>query len=97
MDEGVRSVGPSGVLVKKNSSGCLIVRKKPKGLSGVVGSSSARKVFEPKDKKRSRLVLSDSGSSDEIPPRANGGNVATGGEEEVMGFVWGKKIRGQGW
>ncbi|KAM1301426.1 hypothetical protein ACFX2H_012466 [Malus domestica] len=69
MDEGVRSVGPSGVLVKKNSSGCLIVRKKPEGLSGAVGSSSARKVFEPKDKKRSRLVLSDSGSSDEIPPR----------------------------
>ncbi|KAM1380275.1 hypothetical protein ACFX2I_022024 [Malus domestica] len=69
MDEGVRSVGPSGVLVKKNSSGCLIVRKKPEKLSGAVGPSSARKVFEPKEKKRSRLVLSESGSSDEILAR----------------------------
>ncbi|VVA20896.1 PREDICTED: increased DNA methylation 1 [Prunus dulcis] len=80
MDEGVRSVGPSGVLVKnRNSSGCLIVRKKPDGLSGGVGSSSSRKVFEPKkEKKRSRLVLSDSGSSDEImvppPPRRKVGS-----------------------
>ncbi|KAM5569384.1 hypothetical protein ABKV19_016753 [Rosa sericea] len=68
MEEGVRSVGPSGVLVKnRNSSGCLIVRKKPDGVSGGVGSSSSRKVFESKkEKKRSRLVMSDSGSSDEL-------------------------------
>lgn len=68
MDEGVRSVGPSGVLVKnRNSSGCLIVRKKPDGMGGGVGSSSSRKVFESKkEKKRSRLVMSDSGSSDEL-------------------------------
>ncbi|KAL6193984.1 hypothetical protein ACLB2K_035068 [Fragaria x ananassa] len=77
MDEGVRSVGPSGVLVKnRNSSGCLIVRKKPDAISGGGGGggggSGSRKVFESKkEKKRSRLVMSDSGSSDELlmPPR----------------------------
>lgn len=66
----MRSGGPSGLVVKnRNSSGCLIVRKKVVDGVGGVGSSSSRKVFEPKkDKKRARLILSDSGSSDELLP-----------------------------
>ncbi|KAK7861232.1 increased dna methylation 1 [Quercus suber] len=71
MEEGLRSGGPSGLVLKnRNSSGCLIVRKKSgDGLGGGAGSSSSRKVYERrKEKKRSRLVLSDSGSSDELLP-----------------------------
>ncbi|KAE8646094.1 increased DNA methylation 1 [Cucumis sativus] len=66
MEDGVRSGGSSGVLVKtRNSSGCLIVRKKEDGLGGA-GSSASRLLNAKKEKKRPRLVLSDSGSSDEV-------------------------------
>ncbi|KAL5541571.1 hypothetical protein UlMin_009281 [Ulmus minor] len=68
MEEGMRSGGSSGVVVKnRNSSGCLIVRSKGDGLgSGRGSSSSSRKALQgKKEKKRPRLVLSDSGSSDE--------------------------------
>ncbi|GAV84848.1 PHD domain-containing protein [Cephalotus follicularis] len=81
MEEGRRSVGDqSGILVKnRSSSGCLIVKKKT-GDGGIsigsgVGSSPRTQksvVFKSKkEKKRSRLVMSDSGSSDELlmPPR----------------------------
>ncbi|KAG2727552.1 hypothetical protein I3760_01G161900 [Carya illinoinensis] len=72
MEEGLRSGRPSGLVVKnRNSSGCLIVRKKTVDGVGGVGSASSRKVFESKKdnkKKRLRLVLSDSGSSDELVP-----------------------------
>ncbi|KAA3485450.1 increased DNA methylation 1-like [Gossypium australe] len=72
MEERLRSGEHSGVVVKNRSqSGCLIVRKKGDG-SGGAGSTGARKIFEPKtDKKRSRMIMSDSGSSDELvmPPR----------------------------
>lgn len=63
----MRSGGPSGVLVKtRNSSGCLIVRKKDEGLGGA-GSSGSRLInAKKKEKKRPRVVLSDSGSSDEV-------------------------------
>ena len=62
----MRSGGPSGVLVKtRNSSGCLIVRKKEDGFGGA-GASGSRLVNAKKEKKRPRLVLSDSGSSDEV-------------------------------
>ncbi|CAK9154206.1 unnamed protein product [Ilex paraguariensis] len=57
MEEGVRS---GGVLKKKSSSGCLIIKKKGDGMGGVGPSGSC------KDKKRSRLILSDLGSSDEL-------------------------------
>ncbi|CAK9150855.1 unnamed protein product, partial [Ilex paraguariensis] len=57
MEEGVRS---GGVLKKKSSSGCLIIKKKGDGMGGV-GPSGSRK-----DKKRSRLIRRDSGSSDEL-------------------------------
>lgn len=73
MEEGVRSGASSGVMMKnRNSSGCLIVRRKGDALVDGVGSSAPRKVYESKkEKKRPRLVMSDSGSSDEllIPPR----------------------------
>lgn len=70
MEEGLRSGGPSGLVVKnRNSSGCLIVRKKSVDGVGGVGSASSPKVFESKkENKRMRLVLSDSGSSDELLP-----------------------------
>ncbi|KAL7220446.1 hypothetical protein ACSBR2_013347 [Camellia fascicularis] len=59
MEERVRSGG--GLVKKKNSSGCLIIKKKGVG----VGSSGSRKVFESnKDRKRPRLVVSESESSD---------------------------------
>lgn len=68
----MRSVGPSGVVVKnRNSSGCLIVKKKGDALPGGVGSSSSRKLYDTKKvKKRHSVALSDSGSSDELlmPP-----------------------------
>ncbi|KAJ7954888.1 putative Acyl-CoA N-acyltransferase with RING/FYVE/PHD-type zinc finger protein [Quillaja saponaria] len=72
MDAGMRSAGPPGVVVKnRNSSGCLIVRKKGDGVGGGVGSSSSRKMFESKkEKRRAGMVFSDSGSSNELlmPP-----------------------------
>ena len=60
----MRSGGSSGVVVKnRNSSGCLIVRSKGDGWgSGRGSSSSSRKALQgKKEKKRPRLVLSDSG------------------------------------
>ncbi|TKY71176.1 Increased DNA methylation 1 [Spatholobus suberectus] len=70
MESGVRSRG-SGVVVKsRNSSGCLIVRKKGDGLGAT--ASTSRKLYE--SKKRANInvsvSLSDSGSSDELlmPP-----------------------------
>ncbi|PSS01438.1 Increased DNA methylation like [Actinidia chinensis var. chinensis] len=58
MEEGVRS--GEGLVKKKNSSGCLIIKKK-----GIV-SSGPRKVYESnKERKRPRLVVSDSGTSGE--------------------------------
>ncbi|MED6155939.1 hypothetical protein PIB30_010287 [Stylosanthes scabra] len=81
MKPGMRSGGPSGVLVKnRGSSGCLIVRKKGDRLSGGVGSSSSsmkmyeskkvnqRKYEAKKVKKRPKVELSssDSESSEEL-------------------------------
>jgi len=67
MEDGLRSGGRSGLVVKnRNSSGCLIVRKKTADGVGGVGSSSTRNVSESKKKKRLRLVTSDSGSSEEL-------------------------------
>ena len=76
MEPGMRSAGPSGVLVKnRNSSGCLIVRKKGDGLGASAGagsSSTSRKLYESmKTKKRPNVPSSDSGSSDDelpVPP-----------------------------
>lgn len=68
MEEGRRSGDPSGFMVKnRNSSGCLIVRKKGNDAVGGLGSSGSQKVFgSKKEKKRARLDFSDSGSSDEL-------------------------------
>ncbi|KAE8677668.1 Imidazoleglycerol-phosphate dehydratase [Hibiscus syriacus] len=72
MEERSRSGEHSGIVVKSRSqSGCLIVRKKA-DVSGGPGSTGIRKIYESKtDKKRSRMIMSDSGSSDELvmPPR----------------------------
>ncbi|CAJ1925586.1 unnamed protein product [Sphenostylis stenocarpa] len=68
MESGVRS-GGSGVVVKsRNSSGCLIVRKKGDGLGAT--ASTSRKLYESKQRANISVSLSDSGSSDElmIPP-----------------------------
>ncbi|XP_044486830.1 uncharacterized protein LOC123211920 [Mangifera indica] len=71
MAESRRSGDQSGIVMKSRStSGCLIVRKKSEGVN-VAGTSGTRKVFElKKEKKRPRMVMSDSGSSDELlmPP-----------------------------
>ncbi|CAI9762647.1 unnamed protein product [Fraxinus pennsylvanica] len=55
------TLGSGGVLKKKSSSGCLIIKKKSENnnLGGLVGLNYS------KEKKRPRLVVSDSGSSDE--------------------------------
>ncbi|XP_021290323.1 uncharacterized protein LOC110421152 [Herrania umbratica] len=72
MEERMRSGEHSGIVVKNRSqSGCLIVRKKGDG-SGGAGSIGTRKIYESKkEKKRPRMIMSDSGSSDELvmPPR----------------------------
>ncbi|XVF63111.1 hypothetical protein PTKIN_Ptkin09bG0062600 [Pterospermum kingtungense] len=72
MQERMRSGEHSGIVVKNRSqSGCLIVRKKGDG-SGGAGSTGTRKIYESKkEKKRPRMIMSDSGSSDELvmPPR----------------------------
>ncbi|KAJ1384349.1 Zinc finger, PHD-type [Sesbania bispinosa] len=76
MEPGMRSGGPSGsgVLIKsRNSSGCLIVRKKGDGLCSTatatagVGSSTSRKMYGSKKRPNVNMSLSDSGSSDELP------------------------------
>ncbi|XP_054821184.1 uncharacterized protein LOC129320061 [Prosopis cineraria] len=72
MERGTRSAGASGVVVtNRNSSGCLIVRKKGDRLGGGYGSSSSsRKQYESKVRKRPSVAKSDSESSDELlmPP-----------------------------
>ncbi|TKY51157.1 increased DNA methylation 1 [Spatholobus suberectus] len=73
MERGTRIGSPSGVVVKnRSSSGCLIVRKKGDGLgAGIGGSSSSRRQYESKKVRRKpKVELSDSGSSDELlmPP-----------------------------
>ncbi|XP_014520790.1 uncharacterized protein LOC106777642 [Vigna radiata var. radiata] len=68
MESEVRS-GGSGVVVKsRNSSGCLIVRKKGDGLGAT--ASTSRKLYESKKRTNISVSESDSGSSDEllIPP-----------------------------
>ncbi|KAG4386220.1 hypothetical protein AAZX31_11G005900 [Glycine max] len=65
MESGVRS-GGSGVVVKsRNSSGCLIVRKKGDVLGAT--ASTSRKLYESKNRPNINVPLSDSGSSDESP------------------------------
>ncbi|GAB4843403.1 hypothetical protein Ancab_013364 [Ancistrocladus abbreviatus] len=66
MEERNKSGGYSDRVVKsKNSSGCLIIKKKPNG-SGGMGSSGSQKMYEfKKDKKRPQTVISDSSSSDD--------------------------------
>ncbi|KAL2530491.1 Acyl-CoA N-acyltransferase with RING/FYVE/PHD-type zinc finger protein [Forsythia ovata] len=55
------SLGSGGVLKKKSSSGCLIIKKKSENNNlGGLGSLN-----NSKEKKRPRLVVSESGSSDE--------------------------------
>ena len=63
--------GGSGVVVKsRNSSGCLIVRKKGDGLGAT--ASTSRKLYESKKRPNINVPVSssDSGSSDELlmPP-----------------------------
>ncbi|CBI26249.3 unnamed protein product, partial [Vitis vinifera] len=63
----MRSGDRSGGLVKsRNASGCLIIKKKGDGVSGAGSSGSQGLLESKKEKKRPRLVLSDSGSSDEL-------------------------------
>lgn len=73
MEEGLGSAEqPSGSVVKKkSSSGCLIIKKKRDGIGGFGASTSKKGIELKKEKKRPRLILSDSGSSDELesPPR----------------------------
>ncbi|KAK7308058.1 hypothetical protein VNO77_41649 [Canavalia gladiata] len=68
MESGVRSGGPGVVVKSRNSSGCLIVRKKGDGLGGT--ASASRKLYESKRRANISMSLSDSGSSDELlmPP-----------------------------
>ncbi|KAF7837295.1 Increased DNA methylation 1 isoform A [Senna tora] len=103
MEPGMRSAGPSGVVVKnRNSSGCLIVKKKADALPGGVGSSSSRKLYDTKKvRKRHSMALSDSGSSDELllPPSRRVGpetlrvcNALTGFERGIVeGSEFGRK------
>ncbi|KAF5736864.1 hypothetical protein HS088_TW14G01019 [Tripterygium wilfordii] len=99
MDERMRSGDPPGVK-NRNSSGCLIVRKKgSNGLGGSPASGSRRVLGSKEEKKRARLDLSDSESSHEllVPPRrrvapetirvCNGLNVSEKGivEESEIG------------
>ncbi|KAL7210210.1 hypothetical protein ACSBR1_031719 [Camellia fascicularis] len=64
MEDGVRSSG--GLVKKKSSSGCLIIKKKVDGTSGV-GVSGSRKDFQSnKEIKRSRFDFSDAESIDEL-------------------------------
>ncbi|KVH88512.1 hypothetical protein Ccrd_026651 [Cynara cardunculus var. scolymus] len=69
MKEAGRSVHSGDVVKKKSSSGCLIIKKKvADGFGGVKGfsDSASRNLFNPKEKKRPRVVRSDSESSDEF-------------------------------
>ncbi|XP_057957134.1 uncharacterized protein LOC131150437 isoform X2 [Malania oleifera] len=88
MEEGARSCERSGTVVKsRNSSGCLIVRKKGDGVSGI-GSSGSRKVFESKkEKKRPRLIPSDSGSSDELLLEPFRGSIGHGVNQVHNGSI----------
>lgn len=85
----MRSGDRSGGLVKsRNASGCLIIKKKGDGVGGV-GSSGSQGVLESKkEKKRPRLILSDSGSSDELlesrRPRVLSGSSQAGNGVSVF-------------
>ena len=85
----MRSGDRSGGLVKgRNASGCLIIKKKGDGVGGA-GSSGSQGVLEPKkEKKRPRLILSDSGSSDELlesrRPRVVSGSSQAGNGVSVF-------------
>ncbi|XP_010551728.1 PREDICTED: uncharacterized protein LOC104822272 isoform X2 [Tarenaya hassleriana] len=61
---GRRSREPLGVVMKKrSSSGCLIVKKKGDVVGGICSSSGNRPVYDSwLENKRSRTVMSDSGS-----------------------------------
>ncbi|KAE8712439.1 Imidazoleglycerol-phosphate dehydratase [Hibiscus syriacus] len=75
MEERLRSGEHSGVVKERSHSGCLIVRKKGDG-SGGAGSAGTHEIHEPKTyKRRSRMIMHDSGSSDELvmPPRRRAG------------------------
>ncbi|KAG8370297.1 hypothetical protein BUALT_Bualt14G0102300 [Buddleja alternifolia] len=74
----IRSGG--GVLKKKSSSGCLIIKKKGeiKNSVGGVGGSSVN----CHERKRARLVVSDSGASDD------------GDEDESLEFMR-RKVSGK--
>ncbi|XP_065863312.1 uncharacterized protein [Euphorbia lathyris] len=73
MEEGRRSGDPSGYLVNnRNSSGRLIVKKRGNDGAEGLGSSGSRRFYgSNKEKKRARMSMSDSGSSDDLlmPPR----------------------------
>ncbi|KAK6929963.1 Tify domain binding domain [Dillenia turbinata] len=98
MEKRMRSsdVGGGNLVKKRSSSGCLIVRKKSDGI-GVGSSGGSRDAFMSKEKKRSRIIMSDSGSSDELlepyrrrvgPGTDNGGSVhrkTTLGKNENFG------------
>ncbi|GKV42742.1 hypothetical protein SLEP1_g50117 [Rubroshorea leprosula] len=73
----MRSGAHSGIVVKnRNSSGCLIVKKKGDESGGVRSSGTGKVYGSKKEKKRPRKVASDSGSSDEfsMPPRRRVGS-----------------------
>nr|GLL43700.1 increased DNA methylation 1-like isoform X1 [Ipomoea trifida] len=74
MEESVRS---GGVVKKKSSSGCLIIRKKDDRVGGMgMGGIGPSGSFQ-KDRKRQRMIMmNDSESSDELPePNSHNGSV----------------------
>ncbi|XP_021717015.1 uncharacterized protein LOC110684883 isoform X1 [Chenopodium quinoa] len=100
-----------GVVKNRSSSGCLIIKKKTDGVSGV-GSSKSRKLHESKkEKKRPKLNVSEPESSDEefsefYPRRGvSGVNQVSGGGsllyddndfDEETGFGSNGLMRGAG-
>lgn len=75
-----------GVVKNRSSSGCLIIKKKLDGVSGMGSSSGGRK--SKKEKKRPRLTSSDSSSSDdelmEFHGRPGGSGVSQGSSAPVV-------------
>ncbi|KAK6913936.1 Zinc finger, PHD-finger, partial [Dillenia turbinata] len=104
MEKGMRSsdVGGGNLVKKRSSSGCLIVRKKSDGI-GAGSSGGSRDAFmSKKEKKRSRMIMSDSGSSDELlepyrrrvgPGIDNGGSALRKTSLGKNGSFGGKKDR----
>ncbi|KAL8121738.1 uncharacterized protein LOC141659238 [Apium graveolens] len=64
MEEGMGSE----VIKKRSSSGCLIIKKKVNGVSSFGGERSKKGFESRSENKRSRLVLTDSGSSEDVEP-----------------------------